>query len=827
MKRIITSSAMLLAALLLAACTTATTRHAVRGEHQQAVASVKSSGGGFLDLGSTDHQRVCDSLIKLREFKTFFECHAALVQRVEASGGYLEYEVVGGLVKVQDTFFNKPWSSFILENMLAEAYLALGQYDDVIEHAGKAVALADNNIFQSRHEEEAGATSKAFLNIMTLGNEDERKREYTLASAIDPLGYLGLAYVARGRLQEAAAVAQRLTTINTGTMSTRGYDVRRRAAIARIYFARQDYEKALTAMTEQGSVSLGGLFVDALNVVNVVNPANYIVSELYFGATSLQDIQYIGEFEQRFMLYRCQLETGRLQEAKQGYDQALAEPRLPNFGQMYYLTLYDRGRIALREGDAASAVDYFRRAIDVIESQRSSITLERFKIGFAGDKQVVYSTMVQTLARLGRAGQALEYAERGKARALVDLLAYRNDFSDQRQPARSRELLRELDELERKSLASAGQQSGGSTTRSARTALNEIKTLSPELASLVSVSTLTAAEIQAGIQPDEALVEYFYEDDEQLFAFVVSRERVDVFSLDGRGLKQAVRQFRRAINTYPGNDWQRGSAELYTRLITPLHASIRNKRHLTIVPHGVLHYLPFNALRATGDARGERFLIEDHTVRLLPSASILRFLDKPSRPNSNMLVFGNPDLNNPAMDLPGAENEARAIARNWSDAKVILRKNASESLFKKSSGGFRYIHLASHGEFNPDVPTDSRMLLSPDTANDGNLTISEIYDLRLNADMVTLSACQTGLGDVKNGDDVVGLNRGFLYAGAKSIVASLWSVPDESTRVLMTTFYDKLKTMDKRSALQQAQLVGIKKYRHPIAWAAFQMTGGA
>jgi len=147
-------------------------------------------------------------------------------------------------------------------------------------------------------------------------------------------------------------------------------------------------------------------------------------------------------------------------------------------------------------------------------------------------------------------------------------------------------------------------------------------------------------------------------------------------------------------------------------------------------------------------------------------------------------------------------------------------------MFKKTSGAFRYIHMASHGEFNPDTPQASRMLLSADATNDGNLTISEIYDLSLNADMVTLSACQTGLGDVKNGDDVVGLNRGFLYAGAKSIVASLWSVPDESTRVLMTSFYNNLKTTDKSSALQQAQLVGIKKYKHPLAWAAFQMTGG-
>ena len=559
--------------------------------------------------------------------------------------------------------------------------------------------------------------------------------------------------------------------------------------------------------------------MDAVSVVNYVNPANYITSAIYFGAPSTQDLQYIYHFESRFMQYRCLLETGKLQEAKRGYDEALAERRLSGFGQMYYLVLYDRGRIAMQEGDAQAAVEYFKRAISVIESQRSSITLERFKIGFAGDKQVVYSTMVETLARLGRYGEALEYAERGKARALVDLLAYRKDFNSSPQPTRTRELLRELDKLEQLSLASS---STGNTasTRSVSNTRQAIKAVNPELASLVTVSALSASEIQALLKPDEALVEYFYHGEGNLYAFVVTADSIKVFPLQGKGLKQAVKQFRSQINTYPGNGWVRGSEALYERLIAPLDQSINNKKHLTVVPHGVLHYLPFNALR-----KG-RFLIEMHTLRLLPSASILQFLDKKNNPSSNLLVLGNPDLNNPGMDLPGAESEARAVASGWSDSKVILRKNASESLFKKSSGQFRYIHLASHGEFNPDVPQNSRMLLSPDSDNDGSLTITEIYDLRLNADMVTLSACQTGLGDVKNGDDVVGLNRGFLYAGAKSVVASLWSVPDESTRDLMTNFYINLKTMDKRSALQKAQQAGIKKYKHPITWAAFQMTGG-
>ena len=802
---------------MLAGCTTTVTKKAVQGEHKE-VAAIADSSGGLEQLSIQDHLRVCESLVKLREFKSFFSCHDSLSNRVAADGGYMEFEYAGAIT-FRRTFFNKPHSKFILESMLSEAYLALGQYDDVIKHAGIAIELTENSIFQTRGEDEQGAGLKALSSLVTLGQDSEMKKDITRANAIGPMGQIALAYVAKGNHEMANKFARRLEAIYTGGLATRSSDVIRRAAVARIYFAQQDYATALKAMKAESELGLGGVFFETLTAVNYVNPANYIMVPLYYGTMSLQDIQYIQEFEPKFMLYRCQLETGDLVNAKKGYDDALAEPRLSGFGEMYYLVLYDRGRIALLEGDTDTAIGYFKRAIEVIESQRSSITLERFKIGFAGNKQEVYSVMVKTLVSNGQPGQALEYAERGKARALVDLLAYRKNFNSTKQPERTRELLQELDELERLSLAKKTNTRGAST-RSVSGTRQAIKTINPELASLVTVSTLSSKQIQEKLQPDEVLLEYFYEGDSDLYAFVVTSEGIDVFTLSAKGLKQDVGRFRDAISAYPDDSWEIGAEELYQRLITPLYSAINNKKHLTIVPHGVLHYLPFNALR------NEQFLIEKYTVRLLPSASTLQFLHKKTHPTSNLLVLGNPDLNNSNMDLPGAEKEARSIARSWSDSKVILRKNASETVFKKSSGAFRYIHLASHGEFNSDRPQESRMLLSADARNDGNLTISEIYDLRLNADMVTLSACQTGLGDVKNGDDVVGLNRGFLYAGAKSIVASLWSVPDESTRVLMTTFYTRLKSQDKRSSMQQAQIKGIEKYKHPIAWAAFQMTGG-
>ncbi|MEC8228859.1 MAG: CHAT domain-containing protein, partial [Pseudomonadota bacterium] len=130
------------------------------------------------------------------------------------------------------------------------------------------------------------------------------------------------------------------------------------------------------------------------------------------------------------------------------------------------------------------------------------------------------------------------------------------------------------------------------------------------------------------------------------------------------------------------------------------------------------------------------------------------------------------------------------------------------------------------GEFNPEEPLSSRLLLVGDESNDGSLTVGELYDLELNSELVTLSACQTGLGDVQSGDDVIGLTRGFLFAGAANIVASLWMVDDEATARLMVNLYNNLQSQDKQQSLRNAQLSVKNNYQaHPYYWAAFQLTG--
>ena len=164
--------------------------------------------------------------------------------------------------------------------------------------------------------------------------------------------------------------------------------------------------------------------------------------------------------------------------------------------------------------------------------------------------------------------------------------------------------------------------------------------------------------------------------------------------------------------------------------------------------------------------------------------------------------------------------------RDSPDTDVLLRKNASETLLKASAGSYRYLHIASHGIFNADDPMASALLLSESDQDDGLLSVAELFDLRLNADLVTLSACETALGEVTGGDDVIGFTRGFLYAGAESIVSSLWKVSDAATNQLMQAFYEGLPEQGKSAALRQAQLALKGGFHdHPYYWAAFQLTG--
>ena len=716
---------------------------------------------------------LCYVYFKLRRYDKLFACAENLQARILA----------GDHIHGQETLFA----------ILVEARVDITPLPHLMR-AGAYLDLGDP----------ARSLEEGRLGLAKVKEGDEHGGTFSATQfRLELLTVMGLAAVQVGQRDEAERLLEKLSETRISFLK---YQIRanlKDLGLAQLNVALGHYEKALQFLEREHAAFIR-VFVD-------LSAFGGSFATLYALPKGL-------------MIGKSYLELGRIAEARDALDSVILHKRAPEQGNIYWIALYERGRVAEREGKPGDAIDYYRRAIEVIERQRASLATEATKIGFVGNKQQVYGRLVALLVAAGRVAEAFETVERSKARALVDMLAEKMDFSVRgADPEKARRILAELHraDTETRAMVATGQTPMDGHIRSIRAVQAEIQSADPELASLVTVSAVALDEIRARIPADEALVEY-YRDGDELFAFVVTAKDLKAVRLDGRNLEAEVRDFRAALMDVKSPAHLDLSKRLYKRLIAPIEGLL-DKPNLLIVAHGALHYLPFNALHD-----GNRYLIERYRLRLLPAASMLQYLraTKPEKPGG-MLAFGNPDLGDPRLDLRHAEAEAVAVSGTIPKSRALVRGKATETALKHFGQGFAYIHIASHGEFDPDQPLKSALRLAKDAENDGSLTIGELYSLKLDADLVTLSACETGLGKIANGDDVVGLTRGFLYAGSRSIVASLWKVADLATAHLMIRFYAHLAQGDRREALRAAQLETRGKYPHPFYWAAFQLTGNA
>ena len=245
---------------------------------------------------------------------------------------------------------------------------------------------------------------------------------------------------------------------------------------------------------------------------------------------------------------------------------------------------------------------------------------------------------------------------------------------------------------------------------------------------------------------------------------------------------------------------------------------------LIIVPHGGLHYLPFQALRGP-----EGFLIQRNPLAVAPSASVaVQLARKTFGASSKLVAFGNP-ANSAREDLPGAEREVQLISNMFPDRRVYYQRDASKSRFREAAGAGRILHVAAHAEVDNVDPLHSRILLAAEGTDPGFLEAREVYGVDLKGvSLVTLSACESGLGRIARGDEIQGFTRSFLTAGASGLVVSLWPVADDSTELLMTTLYGELsRGAEAIDAMRRAQLAVLtqKKFAHPFFWAPFNLIG--
>ncbi|MCK5145566.1 CHAT domain-containing protein [bacterium] len=544
---------------------------------------------------------------------------------------------------------------------------------------------------------------------------------------------------------------------------------------------------------------------------------------------------------------QCYLALGEIPgtEALAALDSGLVVTTNLDMPEIRWRLFRQRARFHREAGSVDLALRDYYSAIGIIEDMRKTLGAESFKQGFLDSKMDIYEELVSHLSNNGYKAEALAFVERSKSRNLIDMLANTDiDIGSGNEPGVIK--LREAEDdvkvaqsrlsewTGRASALTADQQAEKShwehqlslrreRVLEARTAL---EASSPELASLISVSPLMPEEMQ-GVLPDSTLMLVYHVGPEITRIWAVSRDDIIYASsaCTDTELSKTIASFREQIDLRLSSDSE--ATVLWQWLAAPVENILKNAAHVIVVPHGILHYCPFSALM---DGSGRRW-IERQSISLVPSATVLRFcLDKGAAvaswcDSASVLAFSNPLTEHD--DLPFADKEVAALQRSFAKTDSVSGSAVTETAVRELVGDYSIIHFACHGEYTADSPLFSALFLTPDEVDDGRLEAHEIFDLHMQCQLATLSACETGLSEVTRGDEIIGLARAFIYAGAPALVCSLWKVDDLATAVLMKRFYRALALgVSRAEALRRAQLAVMKNIgKDPALWAAFSITG--
>ena len=583
------------------------------------------------------------------------------------------------------------------------------------------------------------------------------------------------------------------------------------------------------------------------------------------------------------------LSSGLPDEALAAVEQALVlgiELGDPTREAMIRIRLADVLRRLGRLEDARSEAE---NALAEIESARGALIAPDLRASFGSGRYDHHELYIELLMELGDTTAALEATERARARGLVELLAEsrvqaragldealagkERDASRRVSGIQSR-LIRELSST--RSSNPEGSNPGDSKSverlrqaleqaRAERDAVEEeIRRRHPRYLSFRYPKSLGVREMQSLLAPDAALLVYS-QGHSRSFLFVLKPDGLTAYDLAPAGdIAPRVERFLSATSSAPSRRLQgrlkQASRTLYQQLVAPAADALEGVRMLVIVPDRELHHLPFEAL-----ASDDRALVDHHVISYAPSASVLAVLDRTGKGNK-----GNRDGESwvgiaqslgaspsqaqqtasrisestvtrtgrlfDAWDprpLPGAADEVRSIAALFSGSGTAwVGDGVHETKIKNDPAvrRARILHIAAHGLIDDREPSYSGLLLGAEPAGgeDGLLQVHEIFGLRLNAELVVLSACETGLGRRLRGEGMLGMSRAFFYAGSQALVVSLWPAADDATSELMQAFYRHLQAgKGKAAALAEAkrELRQGQRYAHPFYWAPFVLVG--
>jgi CHAT domain-containing protein/tetratricopeptide (TPR) repeat protein len=539
-------------------------------------------------------------------------------------------------------------------------------------------------------------------------------------------------------------------------------------------------------------------------------------------------------------------------EAHLSAAQRLAEPiGIPHFRYRLY---HRFGRLRRLQGRDEEAQHHLQMAIAEVEQLRGALLQETIRTSFLQDKAAVYHDLIRLhLDRGDATGQrcAFETAEQARSRALLDLIsgvrtpAPNPGLADVDDITRLNQLQADLNAVYNQ-LLSGGSEAGGELTQENEVRPDTLHARAIQLENHISrlrvrlttsgridpwASPMTLPEVQAHLPDDMTLVAYQALEDE-IVAFVVDRRSLRVVR-DLERLSEVQPMVRRLTGML---DRLRAGEALNSRIIAALEMSVRRvlaklhdalfaplsllpgatadaPRKVVIIPHAILHHIPFHALHD-----GYRYLLDRYEISYAPSATIYtvcqsRALNVPEAP----LLLGVPDVT-----IPGVTTEVRDISHRLPTGRLLLDGEATREALKSAAPGCSLLHLACHGLFRADNPMFSALKL-----DDGWLMAGEIAELQLSDALVTLSACESGRSQVVGGDELLGLLRAFLGAGAATVIVSLWLAQDDTTARLMDDMYSELldQGTDPAAALRAAQLSLKAEHPHPYYWAPFIVVG--
>ncbi len=547
------------------------------------------------------------------------------------------------------------------------------------------------------------------------------------------------------------------------------------------------------------------------------------------------------------LLARLQLEGGEHQAALETCRMALDRLERAEIPALSYQGWFLLGQIEEALGDRELAYEAYQQAHSRLENLRSHLQGEEIKIAFLKDKLAVYENLVwMCLAR--RAGaepqrEAFTYIEQAKSRGLADLIAFRAQSLPARADADSRLIgqvhdLREelnwcyhqidLEEMQGRQRSTRRVENLRRRARICETQLlktvAQLRTTDQEFAVMQHGGSVALDLIRSMIPADALFVEY-YQARDMLFACLVNRKRLEIVPLaEVSQVRSLLRLLQFQLSKFRlGPDHVRTFSEalraatedhlhdLYDALVRPIRRRL-DARHLIVVPHDFLHYLPFHAL-----FDGKRFLADEFSISYAPSASVYYLCcAKPGKWEDQSLILGVPDALTPHI-----VDEVHGVAATLPNPQLYLGEDATEERLNQDGPASRFVHIATHGLFRQDNPMFSSIRLGK-----SQLSLFDLYHLRLSSELVTLSGCGTGLNVVVGGDELLGLVRGLLYAGAQAVLVTLWDVNDRSTAEFMKVFYQQLRAgQDKAAAAQHAMREVRETNPHPYYWAPFVLIG--